>query len=267
MIREPAVAGSFYSANGSELRRQVDELFSATMESTPAFGLMAPHAGYVYSGSIAAQTYAEVDIPRTVVLLGPDHVGLASTASVYSKGRWRTPLGDVPIDENLAAAILHKSPLFTADSVAHGREHSLEVHLPLLQVRQPNLSIVPILFGRGELGDWTACGQALQQCLAQWPEPVLLVASSDMSHFLTAEQAQQVDQQALEPLLQLKPKELYQTVIQNQISMCGVIPATVLVSAAVHQGGCNARLVRYGHSGEVSGDHQRVVGYAGVVIA
>jgi hypothetical protein len=267
MQRQPAVAGQFYPGSTERLRKTLEQLLPAHPAAQPAIALMAPHAGYVYSGAIAAETYARAAVPDTVVLLGPNHHGIGHPAALYGEGSWATPLGDVPIDAAFASRLLKRCPDLAADVVAHRLEHSLEVQVPFLQMRNPRLRLVPICLGHLPLQKLIALGEGIGETIASSADPVLIVASSDMTHYEPGAAARQKDERALEHVLALDPEGLYRTVREGRISMCGVLPTVVMLAAARRLGAVSATLVRYGNSGDVTGDQSAVVGYAGVVVA
>jgi AmmeMemoRadiSam system protein B len=264
MVREPAVAGSFYTADADALAAQVDRFLAAGGERAPAIGLVAPHAGYVYSGAIAGAVYARVDVPARVVVLGPNHTGRGARAALWPSGAWRTPLGEVAIDPALTAA-LAASPLVEPDVAAHRLEHALEVEVPFLQRARPGAAIAALCLAHLSFDACAALGATVAE--AARAAGALVVASSDMSHYLPAALARRKDHRALERILALDPEGLYEVVHAEDISMCGIIPATVMLVAARALGATRAELVRYGHSAEVSGDDDQVVGYAGVLVA
>jgi len=266
MIRSPVVAGLFYPDHPENLRHTLKQLLQSQAASGPAFGVIVPHAGYIYSGALAGGVFAQVEIPQRVILLGPNHTGAGAAIALDDSNAWRTPLGEVPLDADLAARLRAASPLLQADSLAHAHEHSLEVMLPFLQQLRPDVRIVPICIGHSKLRDWLQLGTALERVLRQEKLPVLLVASSDMSHYVPAEVAQRQDRLAIEKMLALDAEGLCRTVASHSISMCGYAPVTVLLAAAAARGGLKAQLVGYTHSGEISGDRERVVGYAGLAI-
>lgn len=265
MQRSPAVAGTFYPGDTARLRRDVDGCLG-DVRGESCVGVVVPHAGYVYSGSIAGETLARVQIPRTILLLGPNHHGTGARAALYDSGSWLTPLGDVPVDADLATRLMDATPLITADPLAHRYEHSLEVQLPFLQVLQPDLQIVPLMLQQQDYGDLEIIGEGIAYALARFNQPVLMVASCDMTHFESADVARAKDSDALEAVLSRNPRQLYDTVLAKRISMCGVVPVTVMLVAANLMGAREGELVRYGHSGLVTGDLHNVVAYAGVVI-
>ncbi len=274
-LRSPAVAGRFYPESDRELSEQVASFLGQEARPQPrrACAVMAPHAGYVYSGGVAGKVFAAIEVPRRVILLGPNHTGRGPRISVMNSGAWRIPGADVPVDEELAAAILDAFPAASPDREAHRFEHALEVELPFLVARQPDLRIVPVILGVLSAGDAVAFGKALHRAVTQVlrdaaePDDVLVVASSDMSHYLPDETARRVDRTALAPLLDFDPEGLYRTVVEHDISMCGFIPATAMLAYAREAGAARPELIAYATSGEAFGDHSRVVGYAGVVLA
>lgn len=263
-VREPAVAGRFYPGQADELAREVrGHLPDATAED--AIGLVGPHAGYVYSGAIAGETYARVRVPRRAIVLGPNHTGLGPKMSVWPSGVWRLPGMDLGVDPELVRR-LEDEVGFEPDQLAHLREHSVEVHLPFLAARRRDVSIAPACLRRLSADDCRKAGEGIAQVVRDTSDAVLLVASTDMSHFLDAETARRLDHLALDRVRALDPEGLHRTVEEHDISMCGYIPTTVMLFAALSLGATRAELVRYGNSGEAFGDYARVVGYAGLVI-
>lgn len=264
MERESAVAGRFYPAEPDRLASEVRRLLGD--EASPrvhALGVIAPHAGYIYSGAIAGETFSRVDVPLRAVVLCPNHTGLGEPVALWPDGGFRTPLGLVPVDRELVAA-LAACPLVSADRAAHRHEHALEVQLPFLLARQPDLRIVPLCLGPLALEECRELGVALARAAGR---DALLVASSDMSHYIPAAEARRRDRRALERVLALDAEGLYETVRSEGITMCGVVPATVMLFAARELGATSATLVRYGSSGDVNGDDTSVVGYAGVTVS
>lgn len=265
-LREPAVAGRFYPGRAEALQQQVTELLGPVVEPRPALALVGPHAGYVYSGAIAGQTWARVVVPERVVLMCPNHTGHGVPRSLWPGGGWRLPTGVVPVDEALGEAIRARCGA-KPDRAAHLHEHALEVHLPFALARQPRLRIAALCLGGLSLAECQEVGEGLAEVVREsGDEPVLLVASTDMSHYISADEAAALDGMALERIQALDPEGLFRTVRSHRISMCGVLPTTVALFAARALGASEAELVRYGHSGERSGDYDRVVGYAGVLV-
>jgi AmmeMemoRadiSam system protein B len=264
MDREPAVAGRFYSDEPGALAREVDGFLARAAEPVAAKGVLVPHAGYVYSGSIAGAVYARVAIPPRVIVLGPNHTGLGRPAALWPPGgAWQTPLGPVPVAADLTAALAHEAGI-ELDRAAHVSEHSLEVQLPFLQRARPDVEIAALCLGPLDAEGCEDVGAVVAAAASR--AGALVVASSDMSHYVSEEIAREKDHRAIERVLALDPEGLYRTVRRERISMCGVIPATVMLHASRELGAKAAELVRYGTSGDVSGDHRHVVGYAGLVI-
>ncbi len=267
MQRSPAVAGQFYPAGSESLRRILSELIPSAPRPLDAVGVVAPHAGYIYSGAIAGRTLAGVRIPKTVVILGPNHHGTGHPAAVYPAGNWSTPLGQSAIDAVLAERILAACPAMAPDTTAHRYEHSLEVQLPFLQVLASDVLIVPICLRYAPVEKLLAMGEGLASAIASAGEGVLMVASSDMTHYEPGDIARQKDERALKRILDLDPGGLYEVVSSERISMCGVVPVVVMLEAARRLGAASATLVQYGNSGDVTGNQSEVVGYAGVVVS
>lgn len=266
MRREAIVAGQFYPGEADELRRSVTDLLACDQSPRAVIGLMAPHAGYVFSGAIAGRTLSQVKLPSTIVLLGPNHTGFGAPLAVFPPGAWSTPLGDIRIDSSLAQKITNSCPDATFDDLAHRHEHSLEVLVPFIQVQSPQTAIVPICVGPLSLQELLDFGMCLGEILAPRLSDVLLIASSDMTHFESAEKARQRDMKALEKVLALDPEGLYKVVKGEEISMCGVLPMVAMLAAARELKAHRASLVQYGNSGDATGNQAEVVAYAGVII-
>lgn len=266
MIRHPAVSGQFYPAAPRDLDGLVRRLTRDGAEKVRARAVVVPHAGYVYSGGVAGEVFSSLALPDRHVIFGPNHTGLGAEAAIMSRGAWRMPWGDVPIDEDLAGRLLAASPLLANDPSAHRAEHSLEVQLPFIRRFLETFRIVPVALGRLSLDQCRALGEATAAVIDDDPSPPLLIASSDMTHYEPDAVARRKDQRAIARILALDPEGLYKTVRSERITMCGVIPATVALFAAVALGATSARLVKYATSGDASGDFEQVVGYAGLVI-
>lgn len=263
-IRNPAVAGSFYPGTEKALRSAIERLCVPSGAPLAAYGAIAPHAGYIYSGSLAGAVFARVFITNIVVLLCPNHTGMGAPVSVWHKGVWRTPLGDVPIDEELATLILDSIPAFDADTRAHLREHSIEVMLPFLQFLNPAVKIVPICVAVYDLDELAECGDLLAKAVS--PSGSLIVGSTDMTHFESAAKASIKDAPALDAIEKLDFASLFKYIKANNVSMCGVAPITMMVSAMRTMGAKSAFKVGYTHSGMVTGDSREVVAYSGFII-
>lgn len=266
MIRQPVVAGSFYPAEPDRLSAELEQLLRTDSPPQGAKAIIVPHAGYIYSGAVAGELIAGTKIPKTVVLIGPNHQGTGHDVAVTGADYWATPLGKVPIAVPLRDLLCHEITDLVVDERAHQAEHSLEVMLPLLQRRQPDLQIVPISLSSLTCEKAVALGVSLAAILLRQEEDILLLASSDMNHFLDAETTEQLDFKAISAMTEFDPQALYRTVRENRISMCGVLPAVVVLQAAKTMGATVCCLVRYSHSGLVNGDNSRVVGYAALSI-
>ena len=270
LLRHPAVAGRFYPGDPEDLRAEVRSYLtqseSKNVAPIRAIGCIAPHAGYMYSGHVAGAVFAHIEIPPLCVVLCPNHTGIGRVLAIMCEGSWETPLGEVAIDEQFAASLMQRFPSLEEDLAAHRAEHGAEVELPFLQLRQPHLRFVPIAIGTGRFEPLEELGLALSDVIKAQSEPVLIVASSDMNHYESDEVTRVKDHRAIERILTLDPRGLYETVTQQDISMCGFGPAVTMLTAARQLGAKSAELVKYATSGDVSGDRHMVVGYAGVVV-
>jgi AmmeMemoRadiSam system protein B len=268
-VRAPAVAGRFYPGDAEDLRAEAQAYLSQpTLHAGPvrAFGCIAPHAGYMYSGHVAGAVFARIEIPERCIVLCPNHTGIGHPLAIMSDGSWKTPLGEVPIDSSLAAALKHRFPALEEDESAHRAEHATEVELPFLQLRQPDLRFVPIAVGTGQFEALEQLGLALADVIAAQKDPILIVASSDMNHYESDTLTRVKDHRAIERILTLDPRGLYDVVVQQNISMCGFGPAVAMLTALRLLGAKSAELVKYATSGDISGDREMVVGYAGIVV-
>jgi AmmeMemoRadiSam system protein B len=226
---------------------------------------MVPHAGYIYSGAIAGQTFASLQPVTSALCMAPNHTGHGARRALFPGRSFRLPGGDVLVDQELTGALLAEARL-AADGVAHELEHAIEVELPFLRAQNSAVRIAALCLSRLSLDECASLGTDLARVIgARSPRP-LLVASSDMSHYVSATEARHLDGLALERVLALDPEGLYRTVVEHDISMCGFVPTTVMLFAALALGASRAELVRYGNSAERNGDEQRVVGYAGVIV-
>src|ERR1700722_2881049 len=267
-VRRPAVAGRFYPRDPAKLRGEVQTFLSQapTRKAVLAVGCIVPHAGYAYSGHVAGAVFANLVIPELCVVLCPNHTGVGRSFSIMSEGFWETPLGEVPIDGRFANALKQQCLLLEEDSLAHRSEHAAEVELPFLQVRQPNLKFVPIVIGSGRFELLEQLGLALASVVVAEAKPVLIVASSDMNHYESDNVTRAKDQSAIEAILRLDAAALYDIVRQKHVTMCGFGPTVTMLTAAKTLGAGSAELVKYGTSGDISGDRDVVVGYAGIVV-
>jgi MEMO1 family protein len=284
VVRHPAVAGRFYPRDRESLREEVDSYLSqgnstqgnsATHSPVTAIGCIAPHAGYMYSGHVAGAVFARMKIPQRCIVMCPNHTGVGRALAIMSDGEWETPLGNVQIDRPLAASLKERCPALQEDASAHRGEHAAEVELPFLLLRQPKVTFVPIALGTTQLDALEQLGLAIADVIAAQivsshtaanKDPVLIVASSDMNHYESDVVTRAKDHWAIERILSLDARGLHEVVTQQKISMCGMGPAVAMLTAAKKLGAKSAELVKYATSGDVSGDRDLVVGYAGVVL-
>jgi MEMO1 family protein len=267
MIRQPAVAGQFYTGDGKKLRAELETLVALSPSREKVIGVVAPHAGYIYSGAVAGLLYGRIEIPPTVIILGPNHHGYGARAALFPAGEWLTPLGAVRLDDALAELVLRHAPLVEEDSTAHHYEHSLEVQVPFLQFLNPDVTIVPICLGFGDFARCSSLGQGIADAIREYGRDVLIVASSDMTHYESAAAARAKDDLAIREMLALNPGGLLRVCRTEGITMCGVVPATVMIVAALALGATKSELVRYATSGDVTGDNRQVVAYAALTVA
>jgi AmmeMemoRadiSam system protein B len=269
MIRLPAVAGRFYPLDPAELRKLVLQFSKNDLHAVgvQAMACLVPHAGYAYSGPVTGAVFARLALPKKVLILGVRHFPGGEKAAINSRGAWQTPLGDVAIDEELAGALRLACPILQEDPVAHSREHSLEVQLPFLQVLAPASKFVPIALGSMQFEECARVGEALGAVLRDLKEQVLLLATSDLNHYEDDRTTRVKDRKAIEALLGMDPRRLYDACRVERISMCGWGPAVAMLSALKNRGAQHAELVRYATSADVTGDTSSVVGYAGMIFS
>lgn len=264
----PAVAGRFYPSNPLRLASEIDE-YLAPLPAAPAPAALAcvvPHAGYMYSGRVAGAAYRVLPKFTSVVVVGPNHFGKGSPLALDSTAAWRTPLGDAWIDRDLSAAISRHCPGLTEDAFAHSAEHSLEVQIPFLQRMMPDFRFVPIAIGAASYEQLSELGHGLASALCELPVPTLIVASSDMNHYEPDAVTRAKDAKAIEQMTALDARGLWTVVEQESISMCGVAPAVVMLTAARELGAVSAVLEKYATSADAGGPPESVVGYAGIVV-
>jgi MEMO1 family protein len=264
--RAAVVAGQFYPSDPDDLRRVIASFFKKTETALETMAVVVPHAGYVYSGPVAGGVFCSIRLPKRVILLGPNHTGRGAGLALSPSGSWRTPLGAVSIDAEMNRELLAECPGLQEDSSAHASEHSLEVQIPFIQALQPDFRFSAICVGTDDYAALEALGHGMARAIKSLKESVLLVASSDMTHYETAEHAARQDRFAIDQILKLDPQGLYQTVMDRDITMCGFAPTVAVIIACLDLGASEGRLIRYTNSGEASGDYRSVVGYAGLTI-
>ncbi len=264
MLRHPVVAGMFYDADAHALRKHMEKLLVQKEEKLNARAIIVPHAGYVYSGAVAGEVFSSVRMPDTFIIMGPNHTGAGAPVSVMNKGVWRTPLGDARINSPLADEIINNSDFAEADTAAHLQEHSIEVQLPFIQALRKSFTFVPITIGTDDekVLKETAC--AIREAMRD--KDILLVSSTDLTHYEGAKDAEKKDNMALKKIEEVDPEGLADTVNKNSISMCGWMPTYAALYAARLLGAEKGKIIRYTNSGEASGDFGRVVGYGGAAV-
>ena len=265
-IREPAVSGQFYPSSPEELKAMIRGMVDEKVSKEDVIGYYAPHAGYVYSGPVVGATVSRVKFKDTVVIMGPSHTGIGAPFSILTEGTWRTPLGDVEIDIELAKAILANSSNLKEDRIAHLQEHSIEVQIPFIQYFRPDIKIVPILLSRANAGVFRNIGMAIAKAIKDSGKAVVIVASGDMNHYESQKITHTKDRQAIESILKLEAGELLERVRDFNISMCGYGTAACLIYAAREFGLVRTEMVKYQTSGDITHDYSAVVGYAGILI-
>lgn len=273
MVRKAAVAGLFYPDSKEGVVAQI-ERFNAEVPDNPveAYGVVAPHAGYRYSGAVAAKVFASIKIAQTAVILGPNHRGSGSSvfppkAAIVTKGEWEIPGGTAVVDEKLASLILEESELVTEDSAAHEEEHSLEVQIPIIRHYHGDVTFVPMALSGLTADESVKLASDLYSAIKRYGAKVTLVASTDFSHYVPHDMAATQDQKAINKILKLDARGLLEVVRNERISMCGYNPVAVVIETCKRLGATKAWLVEYSTSGDVSGDLSSVVGYGGLVIA
>lgn len=266
MIRPAAVAGRFYPSDPHLLENQIDELTTYVYPKIPATGCVVPHAGYIYSGHVAGAVYSSIHLPSRFILLGPRHYPQGARFAILSEGTWQTPLGPARLDSTLTAELKDSFPLLREDAVAHAPEHSLEVQLPFLLRLVRDFTFAPVLIGTDRFDALEALGHAVASVVKAQKDPVMILASSDMNHHEADAVTRVKDRKAIDAILALDARRLYDTVRREEISMCGYGAAVAMLTAARELAASQANLVRYATSADVTGDIDDVVGYAGITI-
>jgi MEMO1 family protein len=264
MKRKTVVEGSFYEASPVLLRKHIDEMTGREIQKSDVFGMIAPHAGYMYSGKTAAMTYAAVNIPKTVIIMGPNHTGLGEPIAVYTNGEWETPFGPIGVNEKLAREILKNCSFASQDTEAHLREHSIEVHLPFLLYHRKDIDFVPICIGDTDLEHLRSLAAAIAASVKD--RDILIIASTDLTHYEEAKEARRKDSIVMESIEKLDPEKMRKDVSEMNITMCGWAPVYTMLHACIKLGATKGKIIKYMNSGDASGDYSEVVGYTGAVI-
>ena len=265
-IRKPVVSGQFYAPSANSLKAQIEGLIDKDALKIEVIACVMPHAGYMYSGRVAGATASRISIKDKIILLGPNHTGLGAPFSIMTSGRWQTPLGEIKIDAGLADKILKSSKYLKADDLAHAHEHSLEVELPFLQYFKNDFEFVPIAILSDELNLLKELGRDIASAVSANKDSILIIASTDMTHYEPQAEAEKKDKEAIQAILELNEDKLMSKVNSLNITMCGYAPTIAAICAAKALGATKAELVKYETSGDVTGDRDSVVGYAGIII-
>jgi len=263
--RSPYVSGQFYEADPVALRQQVLRYLPKTSTQQFFKGAQVPHAGLMYSGRVAGSVYASIQWPKTVIFLGPNHTGRGPSLGLSMVTHWQTPLGDIPVDQEVAHAVLDRMPEVEVSEAAHDQEHAIEVQLPFLQVLSKEVKIVPITLGYEDPEQYHCFGESLASLVESSGKDLVVIASSDMTHYEPDADAQEKDHYAIEAILALDSDELARRISQRRISMCGRAPVLALLSYLKARRGESGKLIQYETSGTTSGDYSSVVGYAGIL--
>jgi AmmeMemoRadiSam system protein B/AmmeMemoRadiSam system protein A len=266
VVRSPVVAGQFYPGSPDQLRSMIQEMVDEEAASEEVIGLVAPHAGYMYSGPVTGATISRVNFKDTFIIIGPNHTGGGKPLSIMTEGVWQTPLGEVEVDSEMAKKILAECKYLEEDYRAHQYEHSIEVQVPFLQYFKPDVKIVPIIFGYAKSDYYKEIGRGIAKALKDLNREAVIMASSDMNHYEPQETTRGKDNEAIEAILALDEDGLIERVREFNITMCGYATAVALITAAKELGAKGAELVRYQTSGDTTGDFSSVVGYAGIII-
>lgn len=270
MLRKAQFSGSWYPENTKEAKKYLVEVPSE--KKIDVISCISPHAGWIYSGKVAGEVYSLIKPADVYILLGPNHTGLGENIAVYPEGIWETPFGKIKVNKEVVEYILENSEFAKKDTKAHLNEHSLEIQLPFLQlITQKEFTIVPITI---RIEDYHMCqdlGNAIFLAVKKYKnkhkdKKVILIASTDMTHYEPQSYAYKLDTLAVQQILKLSPRGLFDTVLSYGISMCGVYPTVTVLIVSKLLGAKKAELLKYQTSGDLTGDYQSVVGYAGIII-
>ncbi|MFA5007732.1 MAG: AmmeMemoRadiSam system protein B [Candidatus Omnitrophota bacterium] len=267
MIREPVVSGQFYPQEAVELKKVIEAFKPKVPPKGAVYGLILPHAGYVYSGRVTVATVSKVLPKKRIVILGPNHTGYGEDFALYPDGRWKIPFGDIPIDKELGKAIIDGGTDIVADKLAHRFEHSIEVELPILHYFFGDFSFAPIVCRAAAFNVYERVAEQIFLAIKNIKEEIIFIASSDMTHYEPDAAARRKDRMALEYITNLDAEGLVKTVKKENISMCGIAPVAILLLIMKKIGANKANVSLYETSAEATGDTSSVVGYAGVVIS
>lgn len=264
-MRQPAVAGQFYPLHCENLEKELKRCFEGLeIRERNIIGAVCPHAGYIYSGKVAAHVYAALPKAETYVLFGPNHTGYGSPVSV-STDTWKTPLGTLEVDRELAEGL--SGSIIDADELGHRYEHSIEVQLPFLQYRfDQDFRILPICLGMQDEETAIEVGNLIANLVSKSGRKVAFIASSDFTHYQPANLARETDSEIIEAILNLDVSGIYERLYRRNASVCGYGPISAMLTASKKLGATRAELLNYSNSGDVSGDMNAVVGYAAIIV-
>jgi MEMO1 family protein len=265
MIRKPIASGNFYPGSKHILEEELGKYIRPSAAKKKAIGLISPHAGYIFSGGCAGKAYGAIEVPGLVILLGVNHHGFGHPFAVDGHESWKTPLGGAEIDKELREKLVADSKVFAIDNAASSNDHSLEVQIPFIQYLNPGAKILPITASMADLDRLKLAAKEITTLIEDNPD-VLIVASTDMSHYLSVNYAREKDTKAIKKIEALDPEGLYQTVVEERISMCGAASTTIMLLAALERGAKNTEIIDYTNSGVVMGDYGRVVAYLSMII-
>lgn len=272
-LRRPTVAGYYYPREPEALRQLLVQLTGRSdatrqISSLPqAHAVLAPHGTLAFSGSVAASAFGAISIPRRCIVLGPHHLGLGGAGSVMAAGAYATPLGQVPIETSLAEALLAAGPVLAADHATHRDEHAIEALLPFLQwLGPPDLAIVPVIVNTRESNTMYHLAEALARVVARWEEPVLLVASVDLSHYDAQERVRDTDARILDAVGALDPQGVLEHLRALRPMTCATACLVSVLGAAIRLGAKRSTVTAYATSADAGGDPHSAIGYAGVVL-
>lgn len=276
LIRQPAVAGMFYNLNPEMLKKQIRRCFEHELgpkktKEEKFIGCVVPHAGYTYSGPVAAWVYSR--IPKcNYIILGPNHRVFGSTFGVMKEGVWKTPLGSVKIDDEFATKLIENCSLLEYDIISHESEHSIEVELPFLQYRfGENFKFVPIsvmneLPSFDFLEECRIVGEAIADMIKKEKKEWIVIASSDFSHYIPYDFAYSTDNYVIDAILRLNEREFFSRIQEKNASICGFGPIVISMIASKKLGAKKGKLLKYATSGDVVPDKGAVVGYASIIL-
>ena len=265
MIRLPTVAGRFYPESVPELEAMIKSMVDETAVKEDVLGMVVPHAGYPYSGPVVGACLSRINFKDTFIIMGPNHTGRGKPFSIMSSGKWRTPLGNVEIDVELAKKLVSTSKYLREDEEAQRLEHSIEVQLPFLQYFKKDFKFVPIVMTLSNIEAHRQIGKEIARVIKDTKRAAIVMVSSDMTHYESHESAKHKDEQAIRAMLDLNEYELANRIERLNITMCGIAPALSLIAAMKEMDGTRTELVKYQTSGDTTGDFDSVVGYAGIL--